>query len=199
MEDDALAIKARWIREYEEQFAYRVAAGVIGRPRVSVWLVLLPFLFVYYVYQIQRYQRDVPAFAEGFGRSKLTALERALAALRLGRSPLPAEDEAVRRGMETATMAAVTAAQEAEIAMLAEHYGRLLAADGNDYPALLKSVYPVAGEYLVFLERLQVAEGRVSRAVLAALPATPEGRAAVEKMTEIVRLLREAEARKFYA
>lgn len=198
MNHAVLAEKFELIREYELQFAFRVANGMINKPPVSVWLILLPFLLVYYMYQIQRYKSDVPAFAHGFMRTKQAALDLALATLRSDRPPPPADNSTDSQDEATPTVAAVKAAQQAEVALLDEHYRLLLAADGADYASLLTSVYPTEADYLAFLERLQAMEGEVNQAVIAAFHENLEGREAVRKMEKTAGSLRQAELKKFY-
>lgn len=198
MNHAVLAEKFELIREYELQFAFRVANGMISKPAVSVWLILLPFLFVYYMYQVQRYKTDIPAVAHGFMRTKQAALDLALATLRSDRQPPAAETGPESHAETTPTVAAVKAGQQAEVALLDEHYRLLLAADGPDYASLLKSVYPTEADYQTFLERLQAIEGDVNKAVIAAFHENPEGREAVQKMEKTARSLRQTELKKFY-
>lgn len=196
MNHAVLTEKFELIRKYEQQFAFRVANGMISKPAVSVWMVLLPFLFVYYMYQVQRYKTDVPAFADGFMRTKQAALDLALATLRNDRPPTPAETEC--RDEATPMVEAVKAGQQAEVALLDEHYRLLLAADGPDYASLLTCVYPTKADYLAFLERLQAMEGDVNKAVIEAFHENQEGRETVKKMEKTARSLRETELKKFY-
>ncbi|MBA3004260.1 MAG: hypothetical protein FP813_10485 [Desulfurivibrio sp.] len=198
MNQAVLAEKFELIRKYEQQFSFRVANGMISKPAVSVWMVLLPFLFVYYMYQVQRYKTDVPAFADGFMRTKQAALDLAMATLRSDRPPTSAETETECRDEATPPVAAVKTGQQAEVALLDEHYRLLLAADGPDYASLLTSVYPTKADYLAFLERLQATEGDVNQAVIAAFHENPEGRETVQKMEKTARALRQAELKKFY-
>lgn len=195
MAEDALAAKAALIREYDEIFAFRVAAGVIDKPVISVWLVLIPFLFVFYVYRIQKYKHDLPAFAEGVGRSRRVALEATLAALRAGQPAITGEG---------AVPVAVTgrplpsAAQAAEAALLAAHYRLLLAARGEDYPALLRAAYPGRDAYEEFLAALRKAEEMVREAAVAALPDQTEATAVAARIEVAVRRLRQEECEKIY-
>jgi len=51
------------------------------------------------------------------------------------------------------------------IDLLIDHYSRLLHAEGNDYPDLIKDAYKVRESYKAYLHRLSTAEQAVDHAI----------------------------------
>jgi hypothetical protein len=47
--------KREIIHRHEVAFAETLSAEVIERPKLSVWMILIPILFVTYFYQLRRY------------------------------------------------------------------------------------------------------------------------------------------------
>ncbi len=186
--------KYQLILDAERQLAYVLAKGLIDKPKVSVWLILMPILFVYYAHKIQTYKKGVHAFAEGFLKTKTEALNAALQEVTSQESsgefldrvtftePNPGDPEKTRR---------VRIKQRGEMDLLVEHYAIMLKSDGTDYETLLRNAYEHGGAYRVFLNRLTKAEEEVNRAVLEAFHPNEEAKDIVDKMETMVRKLRE--------
>jgi hypothetical protein len=189
--------KYQLIRKKEERFAFELAKQVIEKPKVSVWLIFLPILFVFYAQRLQKYKSSIQAFANGFLVTKLVALDAALEEARTGRldresiaarfpRPDPEEKKAMRQK------------QFAEIDILRQHYLLLLQAAGSSYPELLRGAYETSGSYRSFLNRLFPAEEEVNQAVLRNLQPTDEAREVVGRMEKLSERLREMELKEIF-
>ena len=45
---NALETKSHIIEEQERRFAYLLASRVIQKPKLSIWMILVPIIFVYF-------------------------------------------------------------------------------------------------------------------------------------------------------
>ncbi|MBE0465734.1 MAG: NF038143 family protein [Candidatus Desulforudis sp.] len=177
----------------EEQFARIVATRVVDRPELSVWMILIPLVFLHYMYRHQKFQAAVEIFSEELMFTKKTALEAAFEIKKSGVSKAEAlagcfaaqqhefstkADEVRRRQLE-------------EIDLLTDHYTRLFAAEGDSYQSLLMDAYPTRSRYTEFLMQLQQVEKEVNRAAISAFGQAegfPEIMSRMEAVTEAIRL-----------
>lgn len=188
-----LVENCRIIREHEFNFARRLAKGVLQRPKISVWLILVPVLFIYYVRRIKIYKADLQRVCDGVVHSKNFALDAAAAELQgeavpdfrkqfLGKHPNP-----------TRKVEEVFSHQAAEIELLMAHYRRLLAESAEDFSGLVRGVYKAKRSYREFLEMRGRAEEKLGTAVLEAFQSGEEARAVHHRMVKLARELREEE------
>lgn len=185
-----IAAKADMIVRYETHLAQRLADKVIFKPPLTVWYILIPIIFVYYFYRLNKYASGRKEFVGHFMRSRRQAIEAAAACVADGRPPAigtPASQ--IRIPAE-----AMKAYQTFSL-VLVEHYMDLLRADGHDYDTLVRSVYRTRGNYLIFLNRLGQVEKELDRALAPALtteyPSVGETIALIEQQSM---RLRRAEA-----
>ena len=73
-----LAQKRDIILQRELAFANAIGAAVIDKPKVSFWMVLIPILFVYFIYRAQRFKSDRMQFDEEFMTTRRRAMDTAL-------------------------------------------------------------------------------------------------------------------------
>lgn len=189
--DLTLEEKYDLLRERERTRALLVARSVIQRPEISLWMILLPILFIFHAMQIQKYKNGLHAFAENFVRTKFKALDFALEAVQEKKSPdidvascfpsLDAGNEVMRRVCEK---------QVEEIRVLFRHYRALLRAGGADFESLLKNAYEDAGKYRVFLNDLEKAEEEVNRHVTRHFQTSEAALEVMKKMNLTLRALR---------
>jgi len=152
--------KERHVLEHENSFAWALAALVLEKPKLSVWMILIPIILVYYMMRFQRYSESRRNFAEQYLASRKRALDAAARMIRTGEiadlselSKLSDVPESVRGEYAEFTR------------VLIDHYVRLLKAEGNDYPALVRSAYGNATNYLLLLNRLNKTEHRMNAAL----------------------------------
>ena len=165
----------------EKQFAAKVSARVIDKPKLDVWMILIPIFFIFYFWQLKRYAKGRKTFAEKFLITRERALDEALRSAESGKgadieqlvqaSDIPPE---TRKGYRP------------WVVLLVEHYRDLLLAQGSSYPALVKSTYKTRSNYLFFLNRLN----QVEREFDAALK--PHLEKSTEDVNGIIKLMEES-------
>lgn len=183
----------------ENQFAYAVAKNVLDKPKISVWIILIPILFLYYAHKIQQYKAGVHGFGKGVARSKILALDSALEEVKTGKRDESYKDAFASKDLENSpSVMRVRDTQLAEVELLKTHFARLLRQEGTSFQALIKKAYKTSGEYRFFLNRLTQAEEAVQEAVLRAYHPGEEARKTTKRMQQVVYSLREQEVRKIF-
>ena len=66
------------ILESERQFAHKLALEVIDRPSLTVWMILIPVIFVYYFFRLNRYKSGREAFIKHYMTGIHRVLEEAM-------------------------------------------------------------------------------------------------------------------------
>lgn len=156
----------------ENQFAYKVAGQVIEKPKISVWLVLMPLLFLYYAHKIQQYKAGIHGFSKGLVRTKILALDSAQEELNTGKKDEEYKEAFVSKNLKnTPNVMRVRDKQIEEVEVLKAHYAKLLCEQGSSYQALIKRAYKSSGEYRLFLNKL--AKPRRTCMMLRCGPITP--------------------------
>ena len=155
--------------------AQAVANKVVDKPLISVWMILIPIVFVQYLISSRELREVAKAFAREFVLTKRLALEAALEIERNGFS----KEEAVAGRLADEwsdeiepSKKEIREHQHNEVELLVDHYVLLLHAEGNDYPSLVKYAYGDRAAYAAFLERLHDAERAVNRAAVDAFGST---------------------------
>jgi hypothetical protein len=187
----------RIIEDYEFSFARRLAKGVIEKPKISVWLVFLPILFVHYAQRIRQYKTGLQQFCDGILHTRKFALAAVVDDLQ-GTSAAPDYRESFLRAHPASgeEVQAVLQLQLAEMALLREHYQRLLVVRAvNDYGVMVQRAYGTEAGYRDFLERLERVEEEVRLAVLKAFQPDQEAGEVSARMAKLTRDLRQEEIR----
>ena len=190
----ALAEKKEMILANETAFAKAVAAVVIEKPTLSLWMILIPVIFVHFFYRLNRYSQGVKEFAEHFILTKKMALEEALAALESDRKP------DTNHLVQSANIPEGTAKTYVEwVKVLLEHYQDLLASDRDSYEGMVRSVYKNRTNYLLHLNRLNDVEKAFDQALKPHLKKETEGANSIVKQIEACTTrLRREEASKIF-
>ena len=157
----------------EAVFANAIGAAVFEKPKVSYWMVLIPILFVYFFYRIQKYKKCRQDFDRQFMTARRQAMELAEAAVASGQNADVAA-AARRSGLPDALEAPFAAWLRA----LTAYYMDLLKADGDTFDALVRSAYPDRTGFLLDLNRLDQVEKDFYTALKPRLAAT-EGAAEI--------------------
>lgn len=186
--------KQELILQQELAFANAVGAAVFQKPKVSYWMVLAPFLFLYFIYRMQKYKTGRISFDREFMVTRRKAMELATEAIESGVRPdidAIARDAGLRDALEEPYGAWLRA--------LVEYYTDLLTAPGDSFAALVRSAYRSRGDYLLALNRL----GSVEKEFYAALKSqmtTTEGAAdVITLIEEHSRRLRRESAERIFA
>jgi hypothetical protein len=133
---------------------------VLERPKVSFWMVLIPILFVYFIYRMQTFKSGRMKFDEEFMTTRRRAMDAAVGAVEMnGR---PDVDALVRR---SGLPEALHAPYASWMAALVEHYMQLLTADGPSFESLARAAFRDRSSYLLALNRLTTVEKDFYRAL----------------------------------
>lgn len=149
----ALLQKKETILQRELVFANAVGAAVFEKPSVSFWMILIPILFLYFIYRMQRFKSGRMKFDEEFMATRRRAMDAALNAVET--NSRPDVDEVVRA---SGLPAPLQESYGAWVRTLAEHYMDLLSADGQSFESLVRAAYRNRTDCLLILNRLTTAE-----------------------------------------
>jgi len=170
--------KHRIILEYEKSFADFLALQVLDRPRLSVWMILIPVIFVHYFYRIQKFNVGRNAFAENYLSVRRRALDGAVQIIRTGKSP----DIEWLAGQSKLPQAVYEPNKEM-LDFLLMHYADLMRSDGDSFESLVRSNYKTRSNYLLALNQMN----RLEKTLNAAL--TPHLENSMEGVHEIIRAM----------
>ena len=165
-----LSLKKDLILTQEKSFADAVAVSVLDKPKVSLWMILVPILFVYFVYRQQRFSTGRKQFAEDFIKTHCRSLEEACHAMASGEKP-----DIDKIAQRSALPAEVKPAYISWVKVLIDHYLDLLRAKGDSFDALVRSAYASRTDYLLFLNQLNTAEKNLYASLKPHLQSTTEG------------------------
>lgn len=148
------------ILEHEQRFADHLALKVFEQPKMGIWMILIPIIFVFYLNDLKKCKDGRQAFAANYLLSRKCAIAEAAEVVKNGREP-DLQSLAAKAGLSP------DASQKfiEMLAILVEHYNMLIEAEGNDYQGLLLSAYGGHDNYSAFLKRLTVAEKSLNRSL----------------------------------
>ena len=148
------------ILAHEREFAARLASRVIIKPKLSAWMIFIPVIFVFYFYDFSKYKKQRETFIDNWILSRKRMLNETSEAL----------DEDWKPDMEALSRAATDLPEKSKktymalLKVLDGHYTRLLKADADTYPALVRSAYRgKKGDYLYYVNQLQDAEKALNK------------------------------------
>lgn len=162
--------KKKMILVHEEQFAGKLALQVIEKPKLSVWMILIPIIFVYYFYRLQRFSTGRKTFAEHYIISINRAINEAEAVIEEGKTPDPAALAGLSDVPES-----IRDRQTKVYHVLLEHYIDLLKADGDDYESLIRTAYGSLTNCLLYCNRINQVEKERNKALIPIMSQTTEG------------------------
>lgn len=172
----------------------QLASKVLEKPKLSIWMIMVPIIFVYYFYKMQKYSEGRKVFAENYLVSHKRALKAVVAAMDSGQ-----ECNFEKLAEEANIPQSAAPEYMAMIRILARHYKDLLGAAGDSWEALIRSVYRDQTHYLLFLNQLNTVEKQFNSALKPHLQETTEGvEDIVQRMEHWSETLRRAEAEKIF-
>lgn len=182
------------ILERERTQARELAGEIIFKPQLSVWMILIPVIFIYYFWRFQQYSQGTRDFIRNYLHPREAALDEAEGALRDGRKPdigpLIPQDNLPREAVQP---------YAAWLRLLVEHYIDLLKTDGSRVDACIRKCYSNRTNYLLYLNRLKKAEARLNEALMPGLTAgnsdVPE---TIQRMEACCEKLRRKEATRIF-
>ncbi|MEJ5357056.1 MAG: NF038143 family protein [Desulfobacterales bacterium] len=185
--------KKEFILHWERAVANAVGGNVFEKPQASFWMILLPILFLYFLYRMQKYKTGRLRFEEEFLRTRLLSLDLADAAVATGGKP-----DIERAVRESGLIDRLEGPYTAWIRELVEFYMDLLQADGGRFEELVRSAFRNRAELLLRLNRLNRVEQDFYRALRPSLSSTEGAQEILNAMAkEVERLRREMAGRVF--
>ncbi|MDF1577381.1 MAG: NF038143 family protein [Desulfobulbales bacterium] len=182
----------RCICDHERRCAEILAARVLQKPQMHIWMILIPIIFVFYLNDLKKYKDGRDAFVENYLTTRKRALEEAAAIIKEGRDSQL--DSLVLQMPEEARQALKNL-----LAILVEHYRSLLMTTGQDYKGLVRSMYENFNSYSSFIDRLDAAERALNRRLRPDLEKSEEGVADIfSAIEQSSREIQQAAAREFF-
>jgi len=170
--------KKELILERERFFANAIGSAVFEKPSISLWMILIPILFMHFIYRMQKFKYGRLKFDEEFMATRLRAMALAVEAGETGIKPNM--DQMVR---EYGLQDALEGPYAAWMRVLVEHYMDLLSATGDSFESLVRSAYRNRINYLMTLNRLNTVEKEFYSVLKPKLDAT-EGAAEIITIIE---------------
>jgi hypothetical protein len=186
--------KQELILEQERAFANALGAAVFDKPRISYWMVLLPILFLYFVFRMQKFKTGRMQFDQDFMVTRRKAMAIAIEGIETGRRP---DIDAIAR--ESGLRDALEKPYAAWLQALVEHYTDLLSAAGDSIEALARSAYRTRTDYLLALNRLGTVEKEFYAALKNQMRATEGAADVITTLEEQSRQLRRELAERIFA
>ena len=187
------------ILAHERQFAYRLAKDVVKKPEVSVWMILLPVLFVHHMMKISQYKQGIHTFANNILSTKQKALDKARTDVESGKivnySP---EDYFPHVPLNSAQDMELAEKQIKALRLMEEHYRGMLEQPGVALEELVRGVYGSSGAYRYYLNKLTKAEDEINRHLRENIHTSEEARSVIRRIEERIAAMREEELRFFF-
>ncbi|MEL7566725.1 MAG: NF038143 family protein [Dehalobacterium sp.] len=191
------------ILAYENKIAQIITAKVLEKPELSVWMILIPIVFIPFMQRYQKYQESAKTFREGYLFTKKIGLDTAY---RIFRKEIALEDapelitKIVKKNPNADQLVLnIYQMQIQEVSILYKHYLALFASEKVKYRDMVVDYYQTEDNYLKFLKRLSEAEKEVTRAASATFKdGTEEVPEIMEKMEKHLLEIRLKEAKLFF-
>lgn len=187
------------VLSHEESFATSVATGVRARKPLTIWHLIIPFMFVY---ELITMKKDIGTFAESFLFIRKLALDSAYD-INKGedRKKIISQVEGKVEGRLRAQglfSPRLHQGQMSIINLLIDHYSKLFKAQGKDYASLVKNAYKTRSDYETFLKYLTLAEREVDTAVTLTLGGGDYIRRQMMAKEEVIERLRKKEIERVF-
>lgn len=157
---EILENRKQLILEHETKLAKLIAREIINKPELSLWMILIPVVFVYYFYGLNKYKKGLRDFVTHFMFSRRLVLD--LAVEKVASGTQPDFEELARR--EKVPDSALEQHRK-WVRVLCEFYRGLLESEGDSYAELAKARYGEKGSYLLILNSLNDAEKKFYKAL----------------------------------
>lgn len=184
--------KKRIILAQEKQFAARLAALVLVKPKLSAWMIFIPVIFIFYFQDVAKFKKQRKEFMTNWLLSRKKALNEAEEARKEQRTPN------TQLLAEQANLKAKAREKYNDfLEVLANHYTLLFNAQGNTYntyDVLVRSTYGNQEGFLAFINQLTNAEKALNKALAPGLRKTSEDvKATIKKIERGSEKLRQQE------
>ena len=162
MKTSYLNHKKELILANETDIARQLALRVIEKPLPRVWMIFIPILFVLYFSKLKEYESGLKTFAEHYLIPRNRALEVAFTAAESGVT-VSIESLVDHFGYKEANKCVLC---KEWLTVLIDHYQLLLNAEGDSYPALVRSGYQNKSNFLLFCQEILRTETLFNKALL---------------------------------
>jgi hypothetical protein len=150
----------------EESFARAVALGVLVKRPLSAWHFLLPGMFLF---DFLRRSSETRRYSDLFLFPRKLALNGALDILKGEdrKEVLSQIEDDIKHWLVSLNLYSERLHRKHMdvIDLLVDHYSKLLHAEGDNYPGLIKDAYQARESYEAYLHRLSTAEQEVDHAI----------------------------------
>lgn len=196
--------KLKTILAYEDKIARNITARVLEKPELSVWMILIPIVFVPFMQQYQRYKDSAKAFNEGYLYTKKIAIDLSYRILKKEISHQDLHEvtkNIVIKNPDADQIVLNTYySQIQEIEILCAHYLALFASKKVSYGEMIIDYYQTKDNYLIYLKRLADAEKEVTgHSVAAFKDGMGEASDDIKKMEKHLLEIRLEEAELFFS
>lgn len=150
----------------EEAFARAVALGIYIKRPLTTWHFILPGMFIF---DFLRRSSETRRYSTLFVFPRKLALDGALDIIKGEdrKKILSQVEEEMKQWLSSLNLYSDKLHRKHmdEIDLLVDHYSKLLHAEGNNYPGLVKYAYPTRESYEAYLHRLSAVEQEVDHAI----------------------------------
>ena len=186
--------KKEMILQRELMFANAIGAKVFEKPQVHFWMVLIPILFLYFIYRMQRFKSGRMKFDQEFMTTRRKAVDLAVEALETDVKP---DIDQIAR--QSGLLDALEKPYAAWLKALFDYYTDLLTANGDSFESLVRSAYRNRTNFLLALHRLNTVEKDFYTALKPGMAATAGAAAIFAIIEEHSRRLRRELAESIFA
>lgn len=187
------------IYAHEENFAYALAKRVVKKPEVSVWMILIPILFLHHAHKINQYKAGVKQFAGGMLASKKKALDKSYKEASTGEEfDYGTDDYFPDVDLDTQHERVLAQKQAKVIRIMESHYKALFNTEGESMTELLRKAYGGPGDYRHYLNRMYEAEKELNRYLVENVHTNGDSIAVVRQIEKSCQELREEELKAFF-
>jgi len=146
--------------EQEKKFARVLSRRVLEKPPLSVWMILIPIIFVYWFMRLQKVTQGQNEFVLNYMLTRELAIQEAFHAVSQKRPP-----DCRGIAMQAKIAAQAIPPYEELLTRLTDGYIFLLQQDGHDVPAMVRRAYPAKSAWLLLQNVLNQAEKKLHTAL----------------------------------
>ena len=186
--------KRQLILDYDQVFVERLAVKIFKKPQLSIWMILIPIIFVFFFQQVTKYKNDKKDFIKNYLLSPNRALNEAYEAIKQKR------EVSIESMVEMADLKPFSNAPYRNLmSVLTQHYINLMNAKGDLYGQLILSAYPEKVQYQQMMGDINKAWKSLSESIVEDLiKSTPEAANTVRKIEDTSVEIRNEDINVFY-
>lgn len=186
--------KHQMILDYDQVFAERLGIKIFKKPQLSVWMILIPIIFVFFLQQLNKYKKDKSEFIKNYLLSPNRALNEAYESIKENR------EFTIESMVEMADLKpASNKSYRHLMTILTQYYVDLLGVKGDLFGDLIQSAYPEKTAYQTVIDNINNGWSSLNQTIVKDLAAsTPEVVETVQKIENATIALRNEDTDVFY-